>query len=585
MQLRDSFANWETGRKDAISASPASGSLLWFTIGKGILSETYFPSCDTISVHSFRFFVNHTKDESELPYEVCEASDSAPIYDVVTHFDLLKIYKEFFADVDASNLYIRYRFSSATSGSFKLFPFLKEILSTGSNSILMKTDTCLILLRLPEGFSVEEHDGFITISYEAVKQIDMVMSFGRSQKELSDNLSRAKDFATNKSLFEEKWRKLLGKFEIKGKGDLYKKSIIFLKCMEDKEHPGAHVASLALPWGSKFPLSERNGYHLVWVRDLFFVAQALLSAGDSESANNSLEYMVNFLMRSDGSFKQNSTISGEERWNATQMDQVAFPVILAWKLGRKDILKELEKSIEYILSNGPETEQERWEELGGFSPYSIALQARALEIFAEFKKDKRYLSTRKSFLNALKEKTVCACGNYGKYYFLRITPTDSENGEFILKGTKYKACDMVSSDFLYLVFTGILPHFDLRIIKSLEVVDRNLRVETINGASFYRYNGDIYGFDCDEPKGRLWVLLAAERGIFEYMRGNLDSAREHLRSVERFSTKCGLLPEQVFEDGQPTESATPLSWSHASYVLLYDTLFYEKRVSFSEPFI
>jgi glucoamylase len=106
---------------------------------------------------------------------------------------------------------------------------------------------------------------------------------------------------------------------------------------------------------------------------------------------------------------------------------------------------------------------------------------------------------------------------------------------------------------------------------SVEAVDSLLKVDTGKGVSFYRYNGDVYGFDnSSHPEGKLWVLLTAERGIFELMKGN--GARKYLTAIEQFATPTYLLPEQVFEDGMPTESAMPLAWSHASYIILYELL-------------
>ena len=33
---------------------------------------------------------------------------------------------------------------------------------------------------------------------------------------------------------------------------------------------------------------------------------------------------------------QNSFVDGREKWTSTQMDEVAFPIVLAWQLGRSD---------------------------------------------------------------------------------------------------------------------------------------------------------------------------------------------------------------------------------------------------------
>lgn len=585
MQLRDSYKNWETGRKDGISTAISSNSLVWFTIGNGILTETYFPSCDIISLHSLRFFINSQLDESQLPYETLTQDENAPLYKTETRYEDLLIEKEFVPDYDASVIYIRYRFNKKTNGTFKIFPFLNKVISFENKEIILKNENCLILILTNFNFRFEQLNDFVLLNCDRLTSAYLTIVFGKTEEELKDNKKNIKDFLKNRDRFARDWKIYLNSLNASGKSTLYKRSIIALKCMEDKKHRGAVVASLALPWGSKFPLSERNGYHLVWVRDLFFASLAFISAGDSSFAGDSLAYMIHYLMRPDGSFKQNATLDGEERWNATQMDQVAFPIILAEKTGSTNLLKELTKSVNYIAIKGPYTEQERWEEIGGLSPYSIALQARALMAFFRFTKDASYYKKAMRFLEYVKEKTLSIKGKLEDFYFVRITSDNADSGLLELKGELYPPNGMVSADFLYLVFTGFCPYFDVRIEKTVKVVDRVLRVDTGRGVSFYRYNGDVYGFDSSPPKGRLWVLLTAERGIFEYMKGDYKSAFSYLESIERFATRTFLLPEQVFESGMASESATPLAWSHAKYIILYDILYHSKKVDFSNPFI
>lgn len=584
MQLRDSYRNWETGRKDGISTAISNNSFVWLTIGNAILTETYFPSCDTISLHSIRFFINSKIDESQLPYEMFIEDENAPLYKTETRYKGLLIEKEFIPDYDASLVYIKYKFSEKTNGTFKIFPLKNKVLSFGKREVTIENENCLIQILTDFDFRFERLNDFILLNSDELTSAYLTIVFGKTEEELKNNRKNIKDFSKNRDLFERDWKVYLNSLSVSGKSTLYKRSIIALKCMEDKKHRGAVVASLAIPWGSKFPLSERNGYHLVWVRDLFFVSLAFISAGDSSFASNALLYMIHYLMRPDGSFKQNATLDGEERWNATQMDQVAFPVILAEKTGNRKLLKELTKSVNYIAIKGPYTEQERWEELGGLSPYSIVLQARALMTFFRFTKDTSYYKKAMRFLEYIKERTLSIRGELEDFYFVRITSDKADSGLLKLKSELYPPNMMVSVDFLYLVFTGFYPFFDVRIEKTVKVVDRVLRVDTGRGVSFYRYNGDVYGFDSSPPKGRLWVLLTAERGIFEYMKGEYKSAFSYLESIERFATKTFLLPEQVFESGMASESATPLAWSHAKYIILYDILYHSKKVDFSNPF-
>jgi glucoamylase len=222
----------------------------------------------------------------------------------------------------------------------------------------------------------------------------------------------------------------------------------------------------------------------------------------------------------------------------------------------------------------------------------MGLEARALELFGLMSENEIRTSSYKSKALEIKrligKTTFSTKGKYGKQYFVRISSGDGDatSDKLFLKGSYFAPSEMVSNDFLFAVFTGIYPHFDFRITESLKVSDSLLRVNTLKGPSFYRYNGDIYGFDDQaNPKGRLWVLLTAERGIYELMKGNLQESLKYLRAIENFATDTYILPEQVFENGQPTESAAPLAWSHASYMILHDFLISKVFPSFVTPWI
>jgi glucoamylase len=583
--LKDRFNNWEIGLKDGLSSGLSENSSIHITIGRGILNETYFPSPDNITIHSLRFFINGLIDESTLPYEIKIKDLYAPLYITKSKYRTLTIEKEFLLDPENNILNIEYKFSEYVNGSFKIFPFLKDLINRSKNSITIKTETSFLKIWLDTNFKYERVDDFFVLNVFNINKTLIKIAFGKTINETEKAFKNSLDFSKAEETFLYQWKTYLNRLNLENKNNLFIRSVINIKSMEDKKHPGAVVASLALPWGSKFPLSEKNGYHLVWTRDLFYTSLAMYLVGDKIFAHSSLEYMLKYNKRPDGSFKQNSTIEGEERWDSTQMDQIAFPIILAYRLKRFDLLKELKKSADYIAKNGPYTEQERWEEIGGFSPYSSGLQSLALKMYGLMCKNSgsltgsKYLQKAEEFKNMIKQYTFTTNGLFSNSYFTRITRGDPDTDEKVLelKGLNFSPKEMISTDFLYLVFTGLYHQADKKIIKSLEVVDKELRVNTPNGPSFYRYNNDIYGFDDpDNPKGKLWIILTCERGIFEAMRGN--DANQYLRSIENFATKTYLLPEQINEFGEPTESATPLAWSHALYIILHEKI--NKKIHF-----
>src|ERR1044072_6162252 len=92
-----------------------------------------------------------------------------------------------------------------------------------------------------------------------------------------------------------------------------------------------------MPWVWGTGLKNPSGpYHLVWSRDLYQIATALIAAGDSPAANRALDFLFNVQQKPDGSFPQNSRVDGTPVWTGLQLDEVAFPIVLAYQLGRTD---------------------------------------------------------------------------------------------------------------------------------------------------------------------------------------------------------------------------------------------------------
>ena len=112
-------------------------------------------------------------------------------------------------------------------------------------------------------------------------------------------------------------------------------STMVLRVHQDKTYPGAMVASLSVPWGNT--REEREGYHLVWPRDLCESAGALLAVGATREAHNTLAYLL-ATQTADGHWNQNQWLSGKGHWQGVQLDESAFPVLLAAALRERGAL-------------------------------------------------------------------------------------------------------------------------------------------------------------------------------------------------------------------------------------------------------
>src|SRR5262249_21613886 len=120
-------------------------------------------------------------------------------------------------------------------------------------------------------------------------------------------------------------------------GGLYRLSRVILLAHEDKVYPGALVASMSIPWGEVKGDNDLGGYHLVWTRDLVKSASGLLAAGQTATPLRSLLWLA-CIQREDGSVPQNSWINGQAYWGGKQNDQVAAPILLAWRVRKVNAL-------------------------------------------------------------------------------------------------------------------------------------------------------------------------------------------------------------------------------------------------------
>jgi glucoamylase len=92
---------------------------------------------------------------------------------------------------------------------------------------------------------------------------------------------------------------------------------------------------------------------------------------------------------------QNSSITGKPFWKGIQMDEVAVPILLAWRLRKEGALRQFDpwtlvsRAAGYVVLHGPVTAQERWEENAGYSPSTLATIIASLVCAADFARDRK----------------------------------------------------------------------------------------------------------------------------------------------------------------------------------------------------
>jgi len=452
----------------------------------------------------------------------------------------------------------------------------------------------------------------------------VVYQFSQNDKALRP--SGKKDYAPDKAAYLASWKNYLSTIKVPKNLSaerelLYKRSLFVLKTHEDKLNPGALIASLSVPWGEtqyETHGADIGGYHLIWPRDLYHVAMGLLSAGDLASPMNALRFLKKIqykknsgqwdlsprIIRKEGAFPQNTWVSGVEYWGGMQIDQVGYPIHLFYQVYLKVDAKTqqqmrqefgvmLAKALNFIQTNGPWSQQERWEENFGISPSSFAVATSALVIGSKIFQNnfgKSLAKTANAWLHTPGDNidtwTFTNSGVYddGQYY-LRVSgcqsysavwdPNNRQDCHVANSSRRVEQSQFLDQGFLKLALLGLKNADDYKLLTSQEKVNRHIRVKTPNGYGWYRYSFDAYG---ENGKGRLWPLLSSEHGRFaiERFRANNLSWKEAVKKVDTilesyqgFANTGMMIPEQVFENtGEGTGGATPLAWSHAEFIKL-----------------
>ncbi len=397
----------------------------------------------------------------------------------------------------------------------------------------------------------------------------------------------------------------------------YLASITVIASSEDKRNPGAYVASPTTPWvwGQEVKdLSSPSGpYHLVWSRDLYQHATALIAAGDTAGANRALDFLLFRQQKKDGSFPQNSEVTGVPHWTSLQMDEVALPIVLAHQLGRTDArtYAHLKRAADFLVDyrgkhSAPWTQQERWENQDGYSPGTIADEIAGLVCAADIATTRgdtasaaRWLATARDWAARVDGWTATTNGPLSNLpYYLRLTKDGNPNSDLAYNGgdggSTHDQRAIVDPSFLELVRLGIKDPHDPVVVNSLAVVDANLAVTTATGQFWHRFTDDGYGEtgsggpwrlgkpDEQATRGRAWPIFAGERGEYEVAAGEGDPLAR-LQAMARTANDGMMIAEQVwdgnaptgapgFASGKGTFSATPLTWSHAELVRLAWTI-------------
>jgi oligosaccharide amylase len=339
--------------------------------------------------------------------------------------------------------------------------------------------------------------------------------------------------------------------------EVYEMSVLLMR-----HSIGVNGAVIASP-DTRSLVAAGDTYNYCWWRDGGYVSKAMDEAGLYENSARFLTF-ARLCQNPDGSFFHRHFPDGAigSTWHPPpflQIDQTATVVAAAWhhfkRGGDPDVLVTLWPLVKGAASflaafRDPETGLPRpsfdlWEERMGVHVYSTAAVAHALEraarIASEIGKDPT------AWAAAATEVRASAARQFwdeGRSHFVRsLSPRDEKIDASVLPALKL----------------GLVPWTDPKARSAVDAIEARLSVPETGGLA--RYEGDEY-YGHENP----WIVCTLWLAEARLRLGDLTRCRELIEWAAAHATPTRLLPEQIDRATGEPKSATPLTWSHSTFV-------------------
>jgi glucoamylase len=654
-------ATWNESNLQAFAGSLGAASKVWYTLGNGELENVFYPQTDTPDTFGLQYLVSNgssftSAETTGAAHAISLADPTSLVWQQVntaTNGDFT-ITKTYVADPARSVVLVQTTFDNTSSAPLQLYAdYLPQLNNDGmgntggtdsaSGDLVASNGSVSSALAASTGFT-QSTTGYVGSASDGAVQLTsshaltstftsattaghivqvaqipvaasgstsftLALGFDTTQSAaVSDAaVSLTAGFSSAQASFESGWHTWVAGLNappasVTGAAQLkqqYYVSLMEVKADEDKTFTGAFIAAPTDPWGASVSANSAgaHGYHVVWTRDEYEMATALLAAGDATDANAALQYIFTDEEESSGAVKQNTFLNGAAVFGSLQMDEVADPIILAYQLSATNSADwgHIEALANYLVANGPTTPEERWEEIGGYSPATMAAEIAGLVCAAVIAQDNgatslaaTYQATALSWASQVDSRTYTTTGPYGAgSYFLRVTQDGNPNSGASISvangGGSHDDRAVVDPSFLELVRLGVKSAAATDITSTLPVVDAELKVTTPEGPIWHRYDFDGYGETSaggdftSSGTGNPWPVLSGERGEYDVADGNLTGAQSLLTTMAGAANAGDQIPEQVwggssgtggFTFGQADNSSTPLMWAMAQYARL-----------------
>ena len=371
--------------------------------------------------------------------------------------------------------------------------------------------------------------------------------------------------------------------------DLYKRSLLILRTQID--HGGAIIAAN----DADVEHFSNDSYSYMWPRDGALVANALSHAGYSEVTDGFFNF-CNAVLTGDGYLlhKYNPDRSWGSSWHPwvdadgrpqlpIQEDETALVVYSLWQhyLRFSDIefvaphfhslvvpAADFMTTYRDEQTRLPAPSYDLWEERRGILSYTTSAVYAGLDAAAKFAQlfGEEVLALKYQQAAAeIKDAAMRYLWDEERGHFLRMITVDRD-------GAIHRDATLDSS-LCGLFQFGMFAPDDREIVQTMQKLEQTLWVKTSVGG-MARYENDYYyqvTHDLGQVQGNPWFICTLWLAQYRIAHAhNMDELRQALPLLEWARTRVlpsGVMAEQVHPFTNEPLSVSPLTWSHAEFVL------------------
>ncbi|MCI4336188.1 MAG: glycoside hydrolase family 15 protein [Thermoplasmata archaeon] len=304
-------------------------------------------------------------------------------------------------------------------------------------------------------------------------------------------------------------------------------------------------------------------YNYCWWRDGGYVAKAMDEAGLYENAQRFFEF-ARKCQQADGSFFHRHFPDGEygSTWHPPpflQIDQTATVLSALWHHFKRgadpDVLLDFWPMVKGAanfltefrdpVTGLPAASFDLWEERFAIHTYSTAAVIHGLERAARIAHELGKDPTRWRLASQeIHRAALAQLWDEEKRRFVRsLSPRD----------------DRLDASVLLALKLGLLEPNDPRMRTAVDGIEARLWSSRVGGVA--RFENDQY-YGRENP----WVICTLWLAEVRLMLGDRERCRELIEWAAQHATPTNLLPEQIDVGSGEPRSATPLTWSHSTFV-------------------